>query len=108
MTGRSTPCVCPFCELRLSFSEVGYSCRSCQRTYSIRNGIPSFLTQTESQGENPMIRSVGRVDKLAKIYETRLWCPIVYHIYGGIGIPSTKEAVKKVTEMADSAKRAKD
>jgi len=68
----------------------------------MKNGIPNFLTQPVSESENPIIRSVGRIDKLAKIYETRLWYPVVYHIYGGIRIPSVREIVKKVTEMTDA------
>jgi len=97
-----TPYVCPLCKSGLSQSEEGYSCQFCQKTYFIRNGIPNFLTQPESESENPMIRSVGTIDKLARIYETKLWYPVVYHIYGGIRIPSVKEAVKKVTEMTDA------
>jgi len=68
----------------------------------MENGIPDFLTQTPSESENPTIRSVCMVDRLAKIYETRLWYPIVYHVYGGIRIPSVRDTVKKVTEMTDA------
>jgi len=96
------PYVCSLCKSSLSLSEEGYSCRFCQKTYFIKSEIPNFLTQPESESENPIIRSVGTIDKLAKIYETKLWYPLVYHIYGGIKIPSVKETVKKVTEMTDA------
>lgn len=102
MIDGSIPYICPLCKSGLSLSEGGYSCQLCQRTYFIRNGIPNFLTQPESESEKPAIRSVGTIDKLAKIYETRLWYPVVYHIYGGIKIPSVKETVKKITEMTDA------
>ena len=31
-----------------------------------------------------------------------MWYPIVYHFYGGLFIPSVKEEVKMITEMADA------
>ena len=102
MIDESVPYVCPVCKSGLSPSEGGYSCRFCQKTYFIKNEIPNFLTQPESESENPIIRSVGTIDKLAKIYETKLWYPLVYHIYGGIKIPSVKETIKKVTGMTDA------
>ena len=102
MIDESVPYVCLLCKSSLSPSEEGYLCPFCQRTYFMENGIPNFLTQPESESENPMIRSVGTIDKLARIYETKLWYPIVYHIYGGINIPSIKETVEKMTEMTDA------
>lgn len=68
----------------------------------MKNKIPVFLTRPEWESDNPIIRSVDKIDKIAKIYETRLWYPIVYHIYGGISIPSVRETVEKVAEMADA------
>ncbi len=99
----SAPYVCPLCKSSLLLSPGGYSCQFCQKTYYIKNDIPNFLTQPESESENPMIKSVGKLDKLAKIYETRLWYPIVYHIYGGIRIPSVKKTIEKITEMTDAS-----
>jgi SAM-dependent methyltransferase len=102
MADEAGPYVCPLCRSSLSRSEEGYSCRFCRRVYSVKNEIPNFLTEPESESENPMIRSVGTIDRLAKIYETGLWYPIVYHIYGGIKIPPVKETVERVTEMTDA------
>lgn len=93
----------PLCKSTLLPSSGGYSCQFCQKTYFIKNDIPNFLTQPESESENPIIKSVGKIDKLAKIYETRLWYPIVYHIYGGIRIPSVKKTIEKITEMTDAS-----
>ena len=102
MTGESGPYVCSLCKSSLSRSEEGYHCQFCHKKYFIKNEIPNFLTRPESESENPMIRSVGTIDRLAMIYETRLWYPIVYHIYGGIKIPPVKETVERMTEMTDA------
>jgi len=98
----SIPYVCPLCKSRLIPSSGGYSCQFCQKTYFIKNEIPNFLTQPESESGNPIIKSVGKIDKLAKIYETKLWYPVVYHMYGGIRIPSVKKTIEKITEMTDA------
>jgi len=98
----SIPFVCPLCKSSLLLSSRGYSCQFCQKTYFIKNDVPNFLTQPESESVNPIIKSVSRIDKLAKIYETRLWYPIVYHLYGGIRIPSVKKTIEKITEMTDA------
>jgi len=77
-------------------------CRGCGVDYSVKGGIPDFIVEDLSKSEHPVLRSVPRIDRLAKIYETWLWYPIVYHLYGGLFIPSVKEEVKMITETVDA------
>jgi SAM-dependent methyltransferase len=80
----------------------GLFCQRCGAEYPVRSGIPDFILEDLSKSTNPILRSVSSIDKLAKIYETWLWYPIVYHFYGGLFIPSVREEVKMITEMANA------
>jgi len=94
--------VCPDCRLPLTSKKDGLFCQRCGAGYPIKNDIPDFVVEDLSKSTHPVLRSVSRVDKLAKIYETWLWYPIVYHLYGGLFIPSVEEEVKMITEMVDA------
>jgi SAM-dependent methyltransferase len=80
----------------------GLLCQECGVMYPVKNGIPDFVVEDLTKSTSPVLRSVSRVDTLAKIYETWLWYPLVYHFYGGLFIPSVNEEVKMVTEMVDA------
>jgi len=67
----------------------------------IENGIPDFLTPISIEKENLILQSVSIIDKLAKIYETNLWYPIVYHIFGGMRIPSVNDTIKKLIDLIE-------
>jgi SAM-dependent methyltransferase len=77
-------------------------CQQCGVEYPFKSGIPDFILEDLSKSTHPVLRSASRLDKLAKIYETWLWYPIVYHFYGGLFIPSVKDEVKIITEMVDA------
>ena len=94
--------VCPVCRLPLSSKMDRLFCQQCGVEFPVRKGIPDFILEDLSKSMHPILRSVSRLDKLAKIYETWLWYPIVYHFYGGLFIPSVKDEVKMITEMVDA------
>ena len=94
--------VCLNCSSPLSANENRLLCEQCGLDYPVRNKIPDFIVEDLSKSQHPVLRSVSRIDKLAKIYETWLWYPLVYHFYGGLFIPSVKEEVNMVTKMVDA------
>ena len=94
--------ICPVCKLPLSPMINGLLCQQCGVVYPVKNGIPDFVVEDLTKSTHPILRSVSRLDKLAKIYETPLWYPLIYHFYGGLFIPSVYEEVKMITEMADA------
>jgi ubiquinone/menaquinone biosynthesis C-methylase UbiE len=94
--------VCPVCKLPLISKIDRLFCQQCGIEYPIDNGIPDFILEDLSKSAHPILRSVSRLDKLARIYETWLWYPIVYHFYGGLFIPSVKDEVRMITEMVDA------
>jgi SAM-dependent methyltransferase len=95
------PYVCPKCNSNLSYNKKNYSCDKCQKDYSNNQGIPDFFIESDYNQDIPTIKSVQFIDSLAKVYESPLWYPIVYHLYGGIKIPKIKETVRRITEMID-------
>jgi len=44
------------------------------------------------------------IDRMARIYETRLWYPIVLNLYGGLQSPSLARLVSTVTQKVHSIK----
>jgi ubiquinone/menaquinone biosynthesis C-methylase UbiE len=44
------------------------------------------------------------IDRMARIYETRLWYPIVLNLYGGFHSPSLAQLVSTVTQKVQSTK----
>jgi SAM-dependent methyltransferase len=94
--------VCPVCRLPLSLRMSGLFCQRCGVEYPFKSGIPDFILEDLSKSTHPILRSTSSLDKLANIYETWLWYPIVYHFYGGLFIPSVKEEVKMITEMVNA------
>jgi len=98
------PYICPLCKSNLEYLNLYYFCHSCRSKFIIENGIPDFLTHIPIERENLILQSVTVIDKLAKIYETNLWYPIVYHVFGGIRIPSVKDTIKKLIDMIEITK----
>jgi SAM-dependent methyltransferase len=94
--------VCPACRLPLSSKMDRLFCQHCDVEYAVLNGIPDFVLEDLSKSAHPILRSVPRLDKLANIYETWLWYPLVYHFYGGLSIPSVKDEVRMITDMVDA------
>jgi hypothetical protein len=44
------------------------------------------------------------VDRMARIYETRLWYPLVLKVYGGFRSPSLPELIAAVSQNVESCK----
>ena len=96
--------VCPVCKGRLIRSADRLLCLMCRVTYPIAEGIPDFILEDLGQSTSPVLRSVKWIDRLAGIYETKLWYPIVLNLYGGLGSPSLRELVLIVTGMVGPVK----
>ena len=94
--------ICPVCKLPLSPMINGLLCQQCGVIYPVKNGIPDFVVEDLTKSTSPVLRSVSRFDQLAKIYETPLWYPIIYHLYGGLFIPSVLSEVEIITKNVDA------
>lgn len=90
--------VCPYCRTDLKETNGSFKCSECNRVFPVVEGIPDFLPKEASLERK---RLTEFVDRLALIYETPLWYPMVYHFYGGLFIPSVKRTVMIVTDMLE-------
>lgn len=97
--------VCPECYSNLIHYEKKLECIYCKKYFKIQQGIVDFFIKSDSNKDIPAIKSVQFIDQLAKFYESKLWYPLVYHLYGGIKIPKIKDTVKMITEMIDPEER---
>jgi len=93
---------CPVCKRLLRQEEGVLRCPACSQTYPIREGIPDFIGEELSQSKDPELRRMRFIDQMARIYETRLWYPIVLDIYGGFHSPSLAQLISTVSQRVQS------
>jgi len=95
---------CPVCKRPLRQEEGLLRCPACSQAYPIREGIPEFILEELSQSQDPVLRRMRFIDRMAGIYETRLWYPIVLNVYGGFHSPSLAQLISTVSQKVQSAK----
>lgn len=88
--------VCPYCRTELKENTGNLQCLNCRRTFPIVECIPNFLPEEIAPKRK---RLLDFVERISSIYETSLWYPVVYHLYGGLFIPSVKEEINMITDM---------
>lgn len=96
--------VCPACKRPLSQEEIVLRCPTCSKAYPIREGIPDFILEELAQSSDPVLRRMRFIDKMAGIYETKLWYPIVLKVYGGLHAPSFPQLISMVTQKVQPTK----
>jgi len=93
---------CPVCKRPLRQEEGVLRCRTCSQAYPLRDGIPDFILEVLSRSADPVLRRMATIDRMARIYETRLWYPIVLSIYGGFRSASLAQLVRRVSQNVQS------
>jgi ubiquinone/menaquinone biosynthesis C-methylase UbiE len=78
-------------------------CSTCSQAYPIREGIPDFVLEELSQSADPVLRRMRFIDRMARIYETRLWYPVVLDVYGGFQSPPLRQLIRTMTQNLESA-----
>jgi SAM-dependent methyltransferase len=68
----------------------------------MREGIPDFILEELSRSADPVLRRMRFIDRMAPIYESRLWYPIVLNICGGLHSPSLARLISTVTQKVQS------
>jgi ubiquinone/menaquinone biosynthesis C-methylase UbiE/uncharacterized protein YbaR (Trm112 family) len=95
--------VCPACKELLLQETDSLRCEACSQTYPIRNGIPEFIFEELSQSQDPVLRRMTAIDRMARIYETKLWYPIVLAVYGGFRSTSLAELIATISRNVGPA-----
>ncbi|MFZ0963979.1 MAG: methyltransferase domain-containing protein [Terriglobia bacterium] len=93
---------CPVCKCHLRQEEGVLHCLTCSQIYRIREGIPDFIQEELSQSKDAVLRRMRFIDRMARIYETKLWYPIVLNLYGGFLSPSLAQLISTVSEKVQS------
>jgi ubiquinone/menaquinone biosynthesis C-methylase UbiE/uncharacterized protein YbaR (Trm112 family) len=90
--------ICPGCKHPLRQEDRTLCCTGCSQIYPIAKGIPDFIREELAQSADPVLRRMRFIDRMAGIYESKLWYPIVLKVYGGFRSLSFPELIVKVTE----------
>ena len=89
--------VCPVCKGFLDQENNALRCSACSKVYPVEKNIPDFLLERLSHSKDPVLRRMTAIDRMARIYETNLWYPIVLAVYGGIHSPSLAQLIRIVS-----------
>jgi SAM-dependent methyltransferase len=93
---------CPACKRPLPQEGEALNCPNCSQDYPIIQGIPDFIREELSRSADPVLRRMRFIDRMASIYESRLWYPVVLYVYGGRQSPSLPQLIGKVTRKVES------
>lgn len=88
--------VCPACRGHLARAAESLRCDPCAQTYPIRTGIPEFISEELRKSSDPVLKRMAAIDRMARIYETKLWYPVILALYGGFGRMSLPQLLAKV------------
>lgn len=89
---------CPTCKGLLRQEAAVLRCLTCPKEFPIYDGIPDFVLEELSKSADPVLRRMRFIDRMAGIYESRLWYPLVLNLYGGMQSPSLTQLVSSVTQ----------
>jgi ubiquinone/menaquinone biosynthesis C-methylase UbiE len=95
----TTPYVCPKCKGGLAVGSLALRCDACGRTYPLRNNIPDFIAEDLQHSRGRALRVSGMFDRVAPIYETNLFYPVLMKLGGVKGIASLPALLAMVEEM---------
>jgi len=82
---------CPVCKQPLTPTVNGLFCQRDGVEYPVKNGIPDFVVEDIAESTSPVLRSVDKLDDLAKIYEGPSWYGTMDTIHAELGIPTIEE-----------------
>jgi SAM-dependent methyltransferase len=91
--------VCPSCKGPLARGGQAFDCRVCHATYPIVDSIPDFVGQDLDSRISPALRAFLKVPLIGRVYETKLWYPVILRILGGSKAPSFEQLMGKVGAM---------
>ena len=92
---------CPNCKSPLVEANGGLRCASCGSFFSIIDDIPEFIVGELSASPDPQLRRMRFIDKMASLYESRLWYPVVMKVYGGLRAPLLPQLIHSVAGILD-------
>jgi SAM-dependent methyltransferase len=98
LTQSTSTYACPACRTILRRRTRMLRCPSCLQSYPVTDDIPDFMGIELSHSADPALRRMHFADKVAGIYETRLWYPLVLKLLGGMAGPSLSRLIDMVVD----------
>lgn len=95
---------CPTCRQTLRRDANTLTCPICFKGYPIIEDVPEFIFEELSTSSDPELRRMRFIDKMARIYETNLWYPIVMKVYGGFHGLTLPQLIGRVSNMIEPTK----
>jgi ubiquinone/menaquinone biosynthesis C-methylase UbiE/uncharacterized protein YbaR (Trm112 family) len=95
--------VCPKCKGRLMPQHQTLLCAACSASYPIVEGMPDFIAGELAQSSHPVLRAVKLIDRLAPLYESKLWYPLVLNLYGGWHCTTLAQLVREISQIVGEA-----
>ena len=95
----TTPYVCPKCKGSLAVGNQILRCDACERTYPVFHNIPDFIAEDLQHSVGLALQQSSMFDRLAPIYETNLWYPVVMKLAGVKGIASLRALLTMVEDL---------
>ncbi len=91
--------VCPICKAALEPADAALECCQCSQIFPVIDGLPDFVRQDLSKSDEPILRKVSKMDRLARFYESRFWYPLVLNLVGGLGSTTLGELIGEISAM---------
>jgi SAM-dependent methyltransferase len=96
-SARPVDFACPKCKRPLRSGDSALHCSECDRSYSILDGIPDFLSEDLLVSVAPNYRDIKNMEFLAPFYEGKLWHSFILNM-AGAGNSSLRSIASFVSE----------
>ena len=90
---------CPRCKSALVEVHGGLRCAACGSVFPVVDDIAEFLSGELSASSDPQLRRMRFIDKMAGLYETPLWYPVVMRLYGGLRAPLLPQLIGAIANI---------
>ena len=93
--------VCPNCKAALVATSGGLRCEACDVCFSVIDDIPEFIAGDLSANPDPQLRRMRFIDKMAGLYESQLWYPLVMKLFGGLRAPLLPQLLRSIADILE-------
>jgi SAM-dependent methyltransferase len=90
---------CPTCRSPLVEDDERLRCLACDSVFSVVDDIPEFIAGDLSASPDPQLRRMRFIDRMANLYESQLWYPVVMKVYGGLRAPLLPRLIRSVSDI---------
>jgi SAM-dependent methyltransferase len=93
--------VCANCKAALVATSGDLRCEACDACFSVIDDIPEFVAGDLSASPDPQLRRMRFIDKMAGLYESQLWYPVVMKLFGGLRAPLLPQLLRSIADILE-------